>query len=79
MDPQPGQDPLFDTYRSSTIKKIFDELTQPKERLMIYLKKSEFQSIDSLQNNPHIVIKPADKGGNIAIMNKENYIHEGLR
>ena len=41
------------------------------------MKKSEFQAIASLKNNPDIVFKPADKGGSILIMTKEDYIHEG--
>ena len=42
-------------------------------------KKEEWTAITTLRNNKDIVIKPADKGGNIVIMNKEDYIQEGLR
>ena len=41
--------------------------------------KEEWIAINTLRNNKNIVIKPADKGGNIVIMNKEDYIQEGLR
>ena len=43
------------------------------------LKKEEWTAITTLRNNKDIVIKAADKGGNIVIMNKEDYIQEGLR
>ena len=43
------------------------------------LKKEEWTAITSLRNNKTIVIKPADKGGIIVIMNKEDCIQEGLR
>ena len=43
------------------------------------LKKEEWTAINTLRRNENIIIKPADKGGNIVIMNKEDYIHEGLR
>ena len=43
------------------------------------LKKEEWTAITTLQNNKDIIIKPADKGGNIVIMKKEDYIQEGLR
>ena len=46
------------------------------------LKKEEWTAITSLRNNKDIVMivmKPADKGGNIVIINKEDYIQEGLR
>ena len=42
------------------------------------LKKEEWTAITTLRNNKDIVIKPADKGGNIVIMNKD-YIQDGLR
>ena len=38
------------------------------------LKKEEWQVITTLRNNKDIVIKPADKGGNIFIMNKQDYL-----
>ena len=43
------------------------------------LKKEEWTAISTLRNDKNIVIKPADKGGNIEIMDKEDYIQEGLR
>ena len=43
------------------------------------LKKEEWTAITILRNNKDIVIKPADKGGNIVIMNREDYIKEGLK
>ena len=39
----------------------------------------KIQVIASLMNNGGIVIKPADKGGNIVNMNRMDYIQEGLR
>ncbi|XP_041797348.1 uncharacterized protein LOC121609712 [Chelmon rostratus] len=37
------------------------------------------QIIRSLQNNPHIIIKPADKGSKIVIMDKQQYALEARR
>ena len=36
-------------------------------------------AIRSLSSNRHIVIKPADKGGAVVVMNTTDYINEGLR
>lgn len=33
----------------------------------------EFKAIKSLQNNPNITIKPADKGGGLVILNTKGY------
>ena len=49
---------------------------QPRKK---NLNKVEYQSIKSLRNNPDIIIKPADKGSAIVILNKDNYIAEGER
>ena len=43
------------------------------------LTKEEYQSIKSLRNQPDIIIKPADKGSAIVILDKHNYIAEGER
>ena len=36
----------------------------------------ERQALEQLKSNEHIVIKPADKGGNIVIMRREDYVTE---
>ncbi|XP_073429861.1 uncharacterized protein [Dendrobates tinctorius] len=36
----------------------------------------EKQAISSLRDNPNIIIKPADKGGAIVVMNKNQYVTE---
>jgi hypothetical protein len=43
------------------------------------LTKQEWLALKQLKQNPDIIIKPADKGGNIVIMNTQDYINEGLR
>ena len=39
--------------------------------------KEEYKSIKSLRNNPDIIIKPADKGSAVVILDKQFYINEG--
>ena len=39
---------------------------------------AENKALKSLCQNTNIVIKPADKGGAVVIMNKVDYINEGL-
>ena len=43
------------------------------------LTKEEYKSIKSLRNNPDIIIKPADKGSAIVILDKHYYKNEGER
>ena len=43
------------------------------------LTKKQYQLLDELQNNNSIVIKKADKGSNIVIMDREFYTKEALR
>ena len=43
------------------------------------ISKEQRSAIKELYNNTNIVIKPADKGGAIVILNREDYIKEGIR
>ncbi len=43
------------------------------------LTSGQYKALDSLKNNSKIIIKPADKGSNVVILNKKDYIQEGLR
>ena len=43
------------------------------------LKLKQRKAITSLKNNKDILIKPADKGRAIVIMNKKDYLQEGFR
>ena len=40
---------------------------------------AEKQALKELQNNKQIVIKAADKGSGVVVMDREDYINEGLR
>ena len=78
--PPSGQDPFLESYRSTIIHNTLKEIQKNKnKKYKANLKKEEWIAINTLSNNRNIVIKPADKGGNIVIMNKEDYIQEGLR
>ena len=41
--------------------------------------KEEYRAIRSLNKNKDMIIKPADKGSTIVILNKQSYINEGQR
>ena len=41
--------------------------------------KEEYQAIKSLKHNSDIIIKPADKGSAIVVLDKQSYIQEGQR
>ena len=43
------------------------------------LNKGERTALRNLRNGTSLVIKPADKGGAIVIMNRSDYVKEGLR
>ena len=74
--PPSGQDPFLDTYRSLILKEYLKELDKPQPNLKKNLKKQELKAMRELHTNKDIVIKPADKGGSIVIMNTTDYISE---
>ena len=52
------------------------EIKNPRRSNITHLEK---EALTSLTNNDMIIIKPADKGGAIVVMNRKDYIAEGLR
>uniref|UniRef100_A0A8C5QWW5 Reverse transcriptase n=1 Tax=Leptobrachium leishanense TaxID=445787 RepID=A0A8C5QWW5_9ANUR len=43
------------------------------------LTKLEFEGLQSLAKNDSLVVKPADKGGGLVVLNREQYHHESVR
>ena len=52
------------------------DLNTSSVKLHDNISSSQRMDLHDLKGNNNIVIKPADKGGRIAIMNKGNYIKE---
>ena len=77
--PPSRQDPFLESYKSTIQHNTMKEIKKNSKQFKKNLKKKEWQAITTLKNNNNIVIKQADKGGNIVIMNKQDYIQEGLR
>ena len=71
-------DPNILAYKSVCLHNLKKNMTS-KIKPRFNLKKKERQAIKSLKKNNKIVIKPADKGGAIVIMNREDYKEEGMR
>ena len=72
-----NQDAQVETYIRTVITE-FQKLklrNPPKTNLT----QEEKQRLNLLQNNQHIVVKPADKGSAIVIMNRTDYITEATR
>ena len=75
----------FNPVGSFQLETMFHSIEQDLHRLKYRqprkknLTKEEYKSIKSLWNNPDIIIKPADKGRAIVILDKQYYINEGER
>ena len=75
----------FNPVGPSQLETVFYSIEQDLHRIKYRppkkknLSKVEYQSIKSLRNHPDIIIKPADKGSAIVILDKHNYIAEGER
>ena len=69
--------PLLEFVRQSVITDLQSCSIKPVRQKN--LTHQQFLAIKSLSCNPNIVIKPADKGSGIVVMNREDYIKEGER
>ena len=75
--PPVGKSPHLDTYINVTTTEILEHKPAPGK--CTNLSQNELKALQELRSNPNIVIKPADKGGAIVLMNKQDYLNEGLR
>ena len=73
--PKDSQDMLFNGVIYN-LRKLSENLDKIPTKKQIYsnISKEEQKSLFNLRNNKDIIIKKADKGGNIIIMNKK-YLH----
>ena len=75
--PPSGQDQNLDAYCNQTENIILNEAERHLNKQNIT--KKERLALEDLKNDPEIIIKPADKGGKIVIMNTTDYETECLR
>lgn len=71
--PPPVTDPLIESFEKMVLKEVQSirhSTKVPYHNLTI----TEKQAIKSLQTNNSIIIKPADKGGAVVVMDKTSYI-----
>lgn len=57
----------------------FAKLSKKKYYKTQNITKNQREAIQSLKNDPNIIIKKSDKGGNVVVMPKDMYINEGMR
>ena len=74
--PPCGKLPTLDTFINVITNQILQH--KPVVQKCQNLTEGETGALKSLCCNTHIIIKPADKGGAVVVMNKTDYIKEGL-
>ena len=67
----------LDTFQRSVKLEILK--SKPKHKNSDNLTKQERKGLKTLRDNPHIVIKKADKGSAVVVMNTTDYLREGYR
>ena len=73
----PYNDPTLKAFCDNVKKDLLDFKPQVADKCN--LTKKEIRAISDLKKNPDIIIKKADKGSSIVVMNKVDYINEGLK
>lgn len=76
--PPAQRDKCLDLYISAVQREIL-EAYKTRVRYRQNMTKEEKTALEELSNNHDIVIKPADKGGAIVVLNKSDYIMEAIR
>lgn len=77
MGPPKGTDPEIDTFNNYILHNMSRE--PPTSKQSSNLTHQERKALTELISNEDIIIKPADKGGSIVILNKDDYIKEAER
>ncbi|CAJ0927182.1 unnamed protein product [Ranitomeya imitator] len=62
--------------RSQSFSKLRQDIEAHKLHTSTNLSAPDFQALQTLRNDKDIIIKPADKGGAIVVMNKSDYTKE---
>ena len=77
---EPDDNNMTDYFCSQlkTLKKLIRNM-DVKQNNRNLLKPNEIKALKSLKKNKNIIIKPADKGATVVVMDKDSYINEGER
>uniref|UniRef100_A0A8C3T6V0 Reverse transcriptase domain-containing protein n=1 Tax=Chelydra serpentina TaxID=8475 RepID=A0A8C3T6V0_CHESE len=70
---------MSDFYIDCFRRRAWTEIVEKQYHLPHNLSRAEHNTINSLRNNSDIIIKKADKGGGVVIMNKLEYEQEAAR
>jgi len=75
----PNHDTNLETYITAVRNDILTKISTSRKHTTPNLTKSEKDTLKHLKEQKDIIIKPADKGGAIVIMDKSQYIAEANR
>ncbi|XP_072037029.1 uncharacterized protein [Amphiura filiformis] len=75
--PPPNKDAALEAYILGISREVTDHV--PSGRFRDNLAKSERKALNELRHKSDLVIKPADKGSAVVVLNREDYIQEAHR
>ncbi|CAN7939219.1 unnamed protein product [Ixodes hexagonus] len=76
--PNSQRDKYLDLYIESVQRDILKSFKDPK-KFRQNISKDERAAMKALSERTDIIIKPADKGGAVVVLNKTDYLEEGMR